>query len=233
MAYRYTASGTLEVSDRHVATVCNILASKHISYERDGNSVCIKHDERAHTPSALKAEEAFEDLAPYIDTPQALNVFSELLGEYEVGFIDGRVRTDEAKHVWSTGEKVPTPDELVSELKRRGIAAKVHRSPGARKGGRRSRVFEILPGSGGLGCRVTVKRRFWDSYDLLSVPEVYEPLCRKYHMKMPVLRDALRNAKFGIEVRNPALGNASSDLLFDTLLDVVEDLTDGIRTKLG
>lgn len=233
MAYRYTASGTLEVSERNVESVCNILASKHITYERQGTSVCIKHDERATTPSGLKAEEAFEDLAPYIEKPQALVVYSELLGEYEVGFINGRIRTDEAVHIWSTGETIPTPDELVAELRRRGIAARVAKVQGSRKSGRRSRLFEIQPGSGGPTIRLTIKRRFWDSYDLLSVPEVYQPLCRKYHMKPAALRDALRNATFGIEVRNPALGNASSDMLFDVLLDVIEDSTDGIRTEIG
>ena len=233
MAYRYTASGTLEVSARNVEPVCNILTSKHIRYERTGTSICIKHDERASAPRFFKAEEAFEDLAPYIDSPQALVVWSELLGEFEVGFIDGRVRIDTTQHVWSTSELVPSPDQLIGDLRRRGIAARVAKIQGSRKSGRRSRVFEIEPGSGGPGCRVTIKRRFWDSYDLLSVPEVYQPLCRKYHMTPRVLRENLRNAKFGVEVRNPALGNASSDMLFDVLLDVVEDLTDGIRTEIG
>ena len=80
---------------------------------------------------------------------------------------------------------------------------------------------------------MTIKRRFWDSYDLLSVPEVYQPLCRKYHMTPRKLRENLKTAKFGAEVRNPALGNASSDMLFDALLDVIEDMTDGIRTEIG
>ena len=94
-------------------------------------------------------------------------------------------------------------------------------------------MFEIQPGSGGPGCRVTIKRRFWDSYDLLSVPEVFRPLCRRYHMAPDVLRDTLRNASFGLEIRKPALGSASSDMIYDTLLDIVEDLTDGIRTEIG
>ena len=80
---------------------------------------------------------------------------------------------------------------------------------------------------------MTVKRRFWDSYDLLSVPEVFEPLCRKYHMVPLRLREVLKTSKFGIEVRKPALGNASSDLIFDLLLEILEDMTDGIRTNLG
>ena len=176
---------------------------------------------------------AFEDLAPYIDQPQALMVYSELLGESEVGFVDGQIRTDDVQNVWSNDGQVPTPEELVDELRRRGIAARVAKVQGSRKSGRRSRVFEIQPGSGGPGCRVTIKRRFWDSYDLLSVPEVYESLCQKYHMSPDRLREELHAAKFGIEVRKPALGGASSDLLFDNLLDILEEKTEGIRTEIG
>jgi hypothetical protein len=208
------------------------LESNRIKFCRDGNCVRIDHDERAPTPSAVKAQDAFEDLAPYVDPPQSIKAWSELTGDYEIGFVDGRLKTDEATHVWSTGEQPPTPEELVDELKRRGIAARVFRLKG-RKSGRRSRVFEIQPGSGGPGCRVTIKRRFWDSYDLLSVPEVYRPLCRKYHMTAATLRDSLRNAAFGLEVRKPALGNASSAMVFDALVDVIEDLTEGIRTDIG
>ncbi|MGE0708392.1 MAG: hypothetical protein AB7N76_18945 [Planctomycetota bacterium] len=233
MAYRYSASGTLVFSDRNVDTACAILSSKHVTHERHGNSVSIKHDERSATPSGFKAEAAFEDLAPYVDEPQALTVFNELVGEYELGFIGGRTRTDEAMHVWANGEKVPTPDELVAELKARGLAARSIKLKGSRKSGRRARVFEVQPGSGGPGVRVTIKRRFWDSFDLLSVPEIYQPLCRKYHMSADALREVLRNATFGLEVRRPALGNASSDLIFDTLLEVIEELTDGIRTDIG
>lgn len=233
MAYRYSASGTLTVQERWVDKVCAILRSKSIRHERQGNSIVIKHDERAATPSRHKAEEAFEDLAPYIDQPQALMVYSELLGESEVGFVDGQIRTDDVQNVWSNDGQVPTPEELVDELRRRGIAARVAKVQGSRKSGRRSRVFEIQPGSGGPGCRVTIKRRFWDSYDLLSVPEVYESLCQKYHMSADRLREELHAAKFGIEVRKPALGGASSDLLFDNLLDIIEEKTEGIRTEIG
>ena len=233
MAYRYTASGTLEIADRYVDKVCTILSNKDITFERHGNSIHIKHDERAATPSRHRAEEAFEDLAPYVETPQALAVYSELLGESEVGFIDGHVRTDVVNNVWSFDGQVPTPEELVEELRQRGIAARVIRIQGSRKSGRRTRVFEIQPGSGGPGCRVTIKRRFWDSYDLLSVPEVYEALCRKYHMTPEVLRDRLHSAKFGIEVRNPALGGPSTDMLFENLLDILEEKTEGIRTTIG
>jgi hypothetical protein len=232
VAYRFTASGILELSDRSADTVCGILEHNRIKYRRDGNSVRIDHDERATTPAAVKAQDAFEDLAPYVDTPQSIQAWSELTGDYEIGFIDGILKTDEATHVWALGETPPTPEELVDELKRRGIAARVFRIKG-RKSGRRSRVFEIQPGSGGPGCRVTIKRRFWDSYDLLSVPEVYQPLCRKYHLTSQALRDSLRNAKFGLEVRKPALGNASSAMIYDALVDVIEDLTEGIRTDIG
>ena len=233
MAYRFTATGILELSDRNVDTVCGILNNKRIAFSRAGNSVRIEHDERATTPAAVKAEEAFEDLAPYVDVPQSIAAWSELTGDYEIGFIDGRVCTDQAVHVWSRLEQVPTPDQLVDELKRRGIAARVSQIKGSRKSGRRSRIFEIQPGSGGPACRVTIKRRFWDSYDLLSVPEVYEPLCQKYHMSSKRLRDSLRNARFGLEVRNPALGNASSAMVYDVLVDVIEDMIEGIRTDIG
>jgi hypothetical protein len=233
VAYRYSASGTLEFSERNVDTVCAILTGKHITHERHGTTVSIKHDEKSVTPSGFKADSAFEDLAPYVDTPQVITIFNELIGEYELGFINGRVRTDEAMHVWATGESVPTPDELVTELKARGLAARSIKLKGSRKSGRRARVFEVQPGSGGPGVRVTIKRRFWDSYDLLSVPDVHKPLCRKYHMTPARLRDALRNASFGLEVRKPALGSASSDMIFDTILEVIEDMTDGIRTDIG
>lgn len=233
MAYRYTANGVLEVADRYVNKVCTILTSKDIAYEVQGSVITINHDERAATPSRHKVEEAFEDLAPYIETPQSLHVYSELLGESEVGFIDGHVRTDEVETVWSTQGAPPTPDELVEALRQRGIAARVSRIQGSRKSGRRTRVFEIQPGSGGPGCRVTIKRRFWDSYDLLSVPEVYESLCRKYHLTPNALREQLHASKFGVEVRNPALGGASTDMLWENLLDVIEEKTEGVRTNIG
>lgn len=233
MAYRYSANGTLTVSGRYVDKVCGILRSKSIRHERNGNTVMIKHDERAATPSRHKAEEAFEDLAPYIDQPQSLVVYSELLGESEVGFVDGRIRLDDVQNVWAADGAVPTPEELVESLRTRGIAARVSKLQGSRKSGRRSRVFEIQPGSGGPGCRLTIKRRFWDSYDLLSVPEVFESLCDKYHMGAEKLRVVLHAAKFGVEVRNPALGGPSTDLIFENLLDVLEEKTQGIRTHIG
>lgn len=231
MPYRYTASGTLEFSERHVEAACAILRRKAVQHERVGNSVSIKHVEKSLTPSGFKAEEAFESLAPYVERPQALRVYNELVGEFDLGFVDGRLRTDEAFHVWGSGERVPTPDEIVGELRTRGLAAVI--TVPKRKGSRRTRAYEIQPGSGGPSIHVTVKRRFWDTFDLLSVPEVYEPLCRKYHLGVEELRERLRNAAFGIEVRKPALRNASSDLVYDATLEVVEDLTDGIRTELG
>src|SRR5207248_63237 len=117
-------------------------------------------------------------------------------------------------------------------LRGRGIAARIAK-PQGRKGGRRTRVFEITPGSGGPGCKLTVKRRFWDSYDLLSVPEVYEALCQKYHMSPLQLREKLHAAKYGIEVRNPALGGASADLLYENILAILEECCEGIRTTIG
>ena len=234
MAYRYSATGTLEVPDRYLEKVCAILSSKDIRYQRlNATSIRIEHDERAATPSRHKAEEAFEDLAPYIHKPQSVTVYSELLGESEVGFVDGRVRTDDVQTVWSQNGSAPTADLLVDGLRKRGIAAQVNRPKNGRKSSRRSRVFEIQPGSGGPGCRITIKRRFWDSYDLLSVPEVYESLCRKYHMAPERLREELYNSKFGVEVRNPALGGASSDMLFENLLELIEDATNGIRTNIS
>ena len=145
----------------------------------------------------------------------------------------GLFTTDQRVHVWTQSEDLPTPDELVAELKSRGLAARVVLKKGSRKSGRRARVFHIHPGSGGPPCQVTIKRRFWDSYDLLSVPEVYEPLCRKYHMKPKQLRHSLQTASFVFEVLKPALGTASSALIFDAIVDVIEDLTDGIRTNIG
>lgn len=233
MAYRYNARGTLVVSERNIAKVVNILENNEIQYKRKGNVIKIEHEERALVPSQRRADEAFKDLAPYVDQPQALNVWSELMGDSEIGFVDGRIRTDEVLNVWSTDERVPTPEEIADELRRRGIAATVARQPGSRKSGRRARIFEIQPGSGGPGCKLTVKRRFWDSYDLLSVPEIYQGLCSKYHVNPIELRERLHAAKFGIEVRNPALGGASSDLLFENILEILEERCDGIRTEIG
>ncbi|RMG12857.1 MAG: hypothetical protein D6731_13085 [Planctomycetota bacterium] len=233
MAYRYCASGTLEVSPRYLERVCSILSSKSIRYVREGNTIRIEHDEKASEPARQRHEEAFSDLARYIDKPQALTVYSELLGESEVGFVEGRVRTDKVEKVWATHGDPPTPDTLLEALRGRGIAATSVLLRGSRKSGRRYRVFEIRPGSGGPGCRVSVKRRFWDSYDLLSVPEIYKPLCAKYHLTPAQLRHDLHEAKFGLEVRNPALRNSSTDMLFENLLEVIEELTDGIRTELG
>ena len=230
MAYRYCASGCLQVSARHIDKVCSILSSKEIKYERNGETITIKHDERGTAPTRHRPEEPFEDLAPYIESPQSLTIFSELLGESEVGFVNGRIRTNSVEHVWSTGDNdvAPTPDLLVEKLRQRGIAARVARVQGSRKSGRRSRVFEIQPGSGGPGCKITIKRRFWDSYDLLSVPEVYQGLCRRYHLTPKQLRDGLHAAKFGVEVCNSALGGASADMLFENLLEIIEDVTEGI-----
>ena len=231
MPYRYTATGTIEFAERHVEAACAILRRKAVIHERHGNSVSIEHQEKSLTPSGFKAEEAFESMARYVERPQALHIYNELVGEFDLGFVDGRTRTDESIHVWGTSERVPTPDEIVGELRARGLAAIV-KTP-KRKGTRRTRNYEIAPGSGGPHIFVTVKRRFWDTFSLLSVPEVFEPLCRKYHLSPDDLRARLRGATFGIEVRKPALRNASSDLLYDSTLEVIEDLTDGIRTELG
>ena len=233
MAYRYNARGTLVVPANHLDKVLGILNANAIQYTRKGNVIRIEHDERAALPSQRRADEAFRDLAPYIDEPQAISIWSELMGDGEIGFVDGQLRTDEVENVWSTEGAVPTPDELCGELQRRGLAARVVKANGSKKSGRRTRIFEIQPGSGGPGCKLTVKRRFWDSYDLLSVPQVYEGLCEKYHMKPNELRDKLHAAKFGIEVRNPALGGASSDMLYENILAILEERMDGIRTSIG
>jgi hypothetical protein len=233
MAYRYNARGTLTVRKEHVDKVCSILDSNKIRYKRRANIIKIEHDERALIPSTKRADDAFEELAPYVDEPQAIQIWSELMGEGEIGFVDGKVRKDEIQNVWSTEGEIPTPDYLVDELKRRGFSARIAKIRGSRKSGRRTRVFEIEPGSGGPGCRITIKKRFWDSYDLLSVPQVFEALCEKYHLSPIELREKLHSAKFGIEVRNPALGGASSDMLYENLLDIVEERCEGIRTNLG
>ncbi|MGE0707087.1 MAG: hypothetical protein AB7N76_02140 [Planctomycetota bacterium] len=233
MAYRYTACGTLEISARHVETVCRILERKGIGFSREGNQLTIKHEERTPSTTHTRVEAPFEEIAPYIEQPQSLQVTSELLGDNEVGFVNGRIKTDTREKVWAKDGEAPTPDRLVQALKDRGIAAQITKVKGSRKSGRRSRMFEIAPGSGGPACQVTIKRRFWDSYDLLSVPDVYQPLCRKYHISPDKLREDLHAAKFGVEVRNPALGGPSSEMLFDNLLEIIEEQTEGIRTELG
>jgi hypothetical protein len=172
-------------------------------------------------------------MARYIDTPQALQVWSELNGESEIGFVDGIMREDQVENVWATKGEPPTPEILIDELRRRGISARIAKFRGPSKGGRRTRAFEIQPGSGGSGVRLLIKKRFWDSYDLLSVPEVYEALCRKYHLTPTELREKFHSARFGIEVRNPALGSASSDLLYENLLQIIEERVEGIRTTIG
>jgi hypothetical protein len=233
VAYRYNARGTLVVPALHLDKVVGILNANAIQFTRKGNVIKIEHDERAALPSQRRADDAFRDLARYIDQPQAIQIWSELMGDGEIGFVDGQLRTDEVENVWSTEGAVPTPDELCQRLQRRGLAAKVVKPTGSKKSGRRTRIFEIQPGSGGPGCKLTVKRRFWDSYDLLSVPQVYEGLCEKYHMRPDQLRGKLHSAKFGIEVRNPALGGASSDMLYENLLDIIEECCEGIRTSIG
>lgn len=233
MAYRYTATGTLQLLERHVDAVCGILSSNRIGFQRNQTTVTIDHEDRAATQAGPNATAAFESLAPFVTTPQSLSTWSELTGDCEVGFVDGRLTTEERVHIWTQIEELPTPDDLVAELKARGLAARVVLKKGSRKSGRRARIFHIHPGSGGPPCQITIKRRFWDSYDLLSVPDVYEPLCRKYHLKPKKLRQALKGASFGFEVLKPALGTASSALIFDAIVDVIEDLTDGIRTEIG
>jgi hypothetical protein len=233
VAYRYCASGTLTIKERFLDRVCAILNSQAITYECTGTTVTIKHDEKAAVPSRQRPEEAFGELAKYIDTPQALTVYSELLGESEVGFVDGKVRLDMVEKVWCDHGDPPTPEAVVESLRARGIAAHIVSRRGSRKSGRRTRSFELQPGSGGLTLKVTIKRRYWDSYDLLSVPDIYKPLCEKYHLTPKSLRTYLTGAKYGIEVRNPALGGPSTELLFMSTLEVVEELTDGIRTTLG
>ena len=233
MAYRYSACGTLEVPQRHVAAVCDILQRKSINFETDGTTIRIDHKTRATSPAPARPGEPFEEIAPYLETPQSLVVNSELLGEHEIGFLNGKVRSDTAEKVWSRAGEAPTPDRLIEALRERGIAAQITFVKGSRKSGRRSRVFEIAPGSGGPACKITIRRRFWDSYDLLAVPDVYQPLCRKYHVSPDQLRQDLHSAEFGVEVRNPALGGPSADMLFDNLLEIIEEQTEGIRTELG
>lgn len=233
MGYRYAANGSLEIEDRHVDTVCRILERRAIKYKRDGSRVTIDHKEKGALVATSRPEELFEELAPYVRKPSSLQVYSELLGECELGFVDGVIRTDHAEKVWTKEGEVPTPDDLVEALRLRGISARVTRIQGSRKSGRRSRVFEIQPGSGGPSCRITIKKRFWDSFDLLSVPEVYESLCRKYHITPQRLREELHSAKFGVEVRNPALGGPSSEMIYENLLEILEEQTEGIRTELG
>jgi hypothetical protein len=233
VVYRYNARGTLVVSERNLDKVLVILNNNDIQYKRKGNVIRIEHDERALVPSQRRADDAFRDMAPYIDQPQAISIWSELMGEGQIGFVGGRLRTDEVENVWSHDATVPSPDELCALLNRKGLAARVARPPGSRRSGRRMRVFEIQPGSGGPGCRITVKRRFWDSYDLLSVPEVYEGLCNRYKVSPVQIRERLHASKFGIEVRNPALGGASSDVLYENLLTVIEERCTGIRTSIG
>jgi len=233
VGYRYSAAGNLDIPPRHVDTVCRILGRKSIQYTLDGTTVVIKHTERATTPGHQRPEEPFEEIAPYLEKPQSLTVSSELVGENEIGFADGRVFTDSSEKVWAVEGEAPTPDGLVEALRSRGIAARVTAIKGSRKNGRRSRQFEIQPGSGGPPCKITVRRRFWDSFDLLAIPDVYQPLCRKYHISPEQLRTNLHQAKFGVEVRNPALGGASADLLFDNILEILEEQTEGIRTRLG
>ena len=233
MAYRYSATGTLNVPMRHLDTVCRILARKSIQHTVDGTFVSIAHTERATTPGHQRPEEPFEEIAPYLEDRQSLVVSCDLVGDNEIGFENGKVFTDSSEKVWAIDGEAPTPDSLVEALRMRGIAARVTAIKGSRKSGRRTRQFEIQPGSGGPACKVTIRRRFWDSYDLLAIPDVYQPLCRKYHTTPEKLRSDLHSAKFGVEVRNPALGGASAEMLFDNILEILEEQTEGIRTALG
>ena len=115
-------------------------------------------------------------------------------------------------------------------LRHRGMSARLTKVKGRRGG---ARQYEFQPSTGGPSCRVTVKRRFWDSFDLLAVPDVTDKLCKRYSMESDQLRSALHGAAFGMEVRNPARGGDQTDQLYENLLEVIEEITTGIRTTVG
>ena len=68
MAYRYTATGTLQLLERHVDAVCGILSSNRIGFQRNQTTVTIDHEDRAATQAGPNAKPI---TPPVVKTSQA------------------------------------------------------------------------------------------------------------------------------------------------------------------
>jgi hypothetical protein len=230
MGYRMSIKGRLAASHDTLTQVAGVLDHRKIDYDTEEPDLVISHSDRNMMPGDHRIEKALKELAELLEEPQKVVVWTEFHGEQEILIGDGRVRQEMTSNVWSNEESVPTPEQILTKLRARGLAVRLTKVKGRRGG---ARQFEFQPSSGGASCRVTVKRRFWDSFDLLAVPEIARVLCDRYGLSAEQLRANLYGSAFGLEVRNPASGGASTDLLFDNLLEVVEEMTHGIRTPIG
>lgn len=230
MGYRLTVKGTIPTEAGDVQEIQGVLDRRRIDYKAGTGAITIDHFDGNMSPGDHRVEKALKELAGLLEPPATLTLWDEFNGESEISVGCGRVKSEECENVWSQQDAVPTPEEILSSLRGRGLAVRLTKVKGRRG---RARQFEFQPLCGGPGCKVTVKRRFWDSYDLLAVPEVSSQLCERYRITPQELREKLYSSTFGMEVRNPAGGNNSTDDLYESLLRVIEDLTFGIKTSVG
>lgn len=222
--------GTLKAAETSLDRAEEILLRRELVFQRAGDSVAVEHSDRNMNPGDHRVNKALRELASVFDEPQRLILWDEFRGEHEVVVGKGRVKQEETENIWSSKSDIPSPEEIVILLRDRGVSARLAKVKGRRGG---ARTYEFQPGAGGACCKVTVKRRFWDSFDLLSVPAVSNELCQRYEMDSERLREKLHASTFGLEVRNPASGGLDTDELYTSLLEVLEDLTEGIRTTVG
>lgn len=231
MGYRLSIKATIsDVSPPTLDDIEAVLQHREIEYQRGKEGVVIDYFDRNMNPGDRRVKKALSELSKLLDPPQSVVVWDEFEGETEVMVGCGRVRAETTENVWSQQDHVPTPDQILTGLRHRGFSARLTKVKGRRGG---ARQYEFQPSTGGASCRVTVKRRFWDSFDLLAVPEVTQKLCKKYSMDSEQVRAALYGSVFGMEIRNPATGGDNTDQLFENLLDVIEEITSGIRTTVG
>lgn len=230
MGYRMSVKGNIEGAEATLCAVEEILGKRKIDCERAGSQVIIDYSERNMNPGDHRIEKALSEIAEHLDGLQSIKIWDEFHGETEFVVGSGRVRSECSENIWSQLDSVPTPEEIMTHLRRRGFQIRLTKVKGRRGG---ARQFEFHPLAGGPGVRVTLKPRFWDSFDLLAVPDVVRKLCDRYRLKEEELRDKLHGSTFGMEVRNPAAGGDTTDELYESVLQVIERLTMGIRTTVG
>lgn len=230
MGYRASVKGTLSAEGSELDRVQGVLTHRGIDFTADGQAITIDHFDRNMNPGDKRFRKAFDELSKILHESQVLTVWDEFEGEHEVAVGSGRVKKEMGINIWSHNDSPPTPEQILMVLRQRGLAVRLTRVKGRRGG---ARHFEFQPSTGGPSVRIVVKRRFWDSFDLLSVPNVCEDLCSRYGLSPEELRDKLYSSKFGFEIRNPAMGSEDTDELYEVLLDVLENLSCGIRTTVG
>jgi hypothetical protein len=230
MGYRLSVKATIVEESPTLDNIESVLQQREIEYQREKEQVIIDYFDRNMNPGDRRVKKALSELSHLLNPPQSVLLWDEFEGETEVMVGCGRVRAEITENVWSRKDNVPTPEQILTGLRHRGLSARLTKVKGRRGG---ARQYEFQPSSGGPSCRVTVKRRFWDSYDLLAVPDVTDKLCKRYTLESDQLRSALYGSAFGMEVRNPARGGDNTDQLYENLLDVIEEITTGIRTTVG